>query len=136
MRNIDCNMQRDRVAIKEVLHAKNSIDSCTTRKKTNEYLVEAKWVNPNPKRIIIGMIPLGSQSHSRISSLCVCARVPFVYEPSMYTSGLIPRVNPRRRAVCAAARFNTAAGAPMGSQAPRVAWACARQAPRALEGVV
>jgi len=27
-------------------------------------------------------LPLGSQSHSRISSLCVCARVPFVYEPS------------------------------------------------------
>jgi len=27
-------------------------------------------------------------------------------------------------------------GAPMSSQAPRAAWACARQAPRALEGVV
>jgi len=26
---------------------------------------------------------LGSQSHSWISFLCVCARVPFVYEPSM-----------------------------------------------------
>jgi len=26
---------------------------------------------------------LGSQSHSRISSLCGCARVPFVYKPSV-----------------------------------------------------
>jgi len=32
--------------------------------------------------------PLGSQSHSRISSLCVCARVPFVYKPSV--PGLVP----------------------------------------------
>jgi len=27
-------------------------------------------------------LPLGSHRHSRISSLCVCARVPFVYKPS------------------------------------------------------
>jgi len=48
------------------------------------------WVNPqggkdlecsankNKKQ---NELPLGSQSHSRISSLCVCARVPCVYEP-------------------------------------------------------
>jgi len=35
-------MQRERVAIKEVLHAKNSIDSCTSPEESNEYLVEAK----------------------------------------------------------------------------------------------
>jgi len=28
-------------------------------------------------------LPFGSQSHSRISSLCVCARVPFAYKPSL-----------------------------------------------------
>jgi len=30
----------------------------------------------------------GSQSHSRISSLFVCARVPFVYEPSVNVAGV------------------------------------------------
>ena len=28
-------------------------------------------------------LSLGSQSHSRINSLCVCVRVPFEYEPSV-----------------------------------------------------
>ena len=28
-------------------------------------------------------LPFGAQSHIRISYLCVCARVPFVYEPSV-----------------------------------------------------
>jgi len=31
-------------------------------------------------------LPFGSQSHSRISFLCVCARVPFVYKPSVNSS--------------------------------------------------
>ena len=40
-------------------------------------------------------IPSGSQSHSPISSLCLCARVLFVYTPS--PDGLYTRVNPTRR---------------------------------------
>jgi len=33
-------------------------------------------------------LPIGSQSHSRISSVCVCARVPFVYTPSVNGSSV------------------------------------------------
>ena len=39
---------------------------------------------PSPKHLdIFKGAPLGSQSHSRISSMCVRARAPFVYEPSV-----------------------------------------------------
>ena len=39
---------------------------------------------PPPSTLIYSReLPLGSQSHSRISSLCVCARVTFVYKPSV-----------------------------------------------------
>ena len=36
---------------------------------------------PRAPRYISRGLPVGSQSHSRISSLCVCARAPFVYIP-------------------------------------------------------
>jgi len=46
LRNIDCEIQRGGVAIKEVLDAKNSIDSCLILESTNEYLVKAKALSP------------------------------------------------------------------------------------------
>jgi len=61
--------------------------------------VEADWcryekvcfLRESAPRCIQGSSLLGSQSHSRISSLCVCARVPFVYTPSVNATTLIPR---------------------------------------------
>jgi len=35
--------------------------------------------------LVLVELPLGFQSHSRISSLCVCAHAPFVYKSSVYT---------------------------------------------------
>ena len=52
----------------------------------NTWGAAGRRINPN----ILGLtpiysreLPLGSQRHSRISSLCVCARAPFVYKPSV-----------------------------------------------------
>jgi len=55
----------------------------TTQYWQLQYLVKANgWGCTTDKLVVdkfpVWMLPLGSQSHVRISSLCVCARVPFV----------------------------------------------------------
>jgi len=49
----------------------------------NSYIRVAASTLFSRTKIYSRELPLGSQSHSRISSLCVCARVPFVYKPSV-----------------------------------------------------